>query len=261
MSARASKALVALAITALVGAFTVTVASAGPQPDPFLAVDPVSEEVEQPTFDFEVIGQPCLDDTTVEVEGVPDAQITLDSPNSGTIVLPEGTPGGGLEVTLTCTTDAGTQTFTGFIEFGNVIVEKVVGGDAPADASFVVDVTCEGGIESSPEYGASPEGFDPGSLQGQVTFGPGGGTDFLVHYSGQECTITEPEDGGASETTIETSDCEGEEVPLGTEADAGVSGDFFIDAPVDCTQTVTNVFAAAAAPAAQPAAVTPTFTG
>jgi hypothetical protein len=167
-------------------------------------------------------------------------------------------------VTLTCTlVTGGPGEFNGFIEFGNVIVEKVVEGDAPADASFVVDVSCEGedlpigaGAEG---YGAGPEGggTPTATVQGQLTFGPEGGTGALVHYRGQACTITEPEDGGAVETTIETSDCGGDDEgpPVNGEADAGVSGDFFIDAPVDCTQTVTNVFAAEAI------AVTPAFTG
>ena len=199
----------------------------------------------------------------VEVDGNPDAVVTLDGPNAGTIVLPEGSPGGEFQVTLDCTTDAGPQSFRSFVDFGQVVIEKVVEGDVPADATFVVDVTCEtGALGAAAEYGAAPEGFFLDPLQGQVTFGAGGGTDYLVHYSGQDCTITEPEDGGAVSTTIDTTDCGTEEGPMdgaGAEADAGVSGDFAILEPVDCIQTVTNVFSTAPAPAA--VAITPTFTG
>jgi hypothetical protein len=261
---RLTRILAALAGISLLGLLTTPGAGAQSGPEGFfLEIDPVGEATDQPTFDFHIDGEPCLSDTVVEVEGVPGATVTLDNPNAGTIVLPAGTPGGSYEVIVTCTTDAGEDSFDAFLEFGHVVVEKVVEGDAPADATFVIDVSCEAepflqgaGAEG---YDAGPEGGSPPvPVQGQLTFGPEGGTGALVHYRTQACTITEPEDGGAAETTIETSDCFGdEEGPIiNGEADAGVSGDFFIDAPVDCTQTVTNVFAAAEA-----IPVTPAFTG
>jgi hypothetical protein len=68
-------------------------------------------------------------------------------------------------------------------ETATLTITKVVQGDAPADASFTILVSCE----ASGEH--------------QLLFGAEGGSDSVVFTGPDECDITEPADGGASSTT------------------------------------------------------------
>jgi len=221
-----------------------------------------------PRFAFEVDGDPCLSDTVLAVPGAPTVDLDLADANGGTFTLP-GAPPGEYDVEVTCTTDSGTETGSGFIDFGYVVVDKVVTGDVPPSATFAIDVSCDAGIFQAPSgaaYGGeSGEGFGPDAIQATLDFGPGGGSETLVHYRSQTCTIEETDTGGALVVTVETEDC-GELIDLAGE---GTSGAFEVNAPVSCQQTVTNEFAPADVepdddePDTLPDVVvaTPTFTG
>ncbi len=221
---------------------------------------------DQAVYDFQVDGLTCVSDTNVTVTGVPGATFVLDDPNSGTITLPVGTPGGNYQVVVTCDAGKGTSTATGGLVFASVNVDKVVEGDVPADATFPVTVTCSGGV------GLTADSFSPEGSQflidSSFSFDAAGGSKYLVAYGPQGCILSETDDGGATSTTLDLNNCDEGRTnapdAAATEA-AGPSGTFDIVDPTDCTQTITNVFAAPAAPpAAQPADVTqqqPAFTG
>ncbi len=223
-------------------------------------------DVTVPRFAFEVNGEPCLSDTVVEVPGAGQVDLDLTDPNHGTFTLPQASFGE-YEVVVTCTTDSGTEHGTGFIDFGFVLIEKVVTGDVPETAQFVIDVACDSDIFTSPAAeaygGESGEGFGPDAIQATLTYGPSGGTDVLVHYRGQTCTIEETETGGAQTVTVETEDC-GAVIPVSPPGEA-TTGSFEINEPVSCLQTVTNDFAPAVVDPddEEPdvVAATPPFTG
>jgi hypothetical protein len=106
----------------------------------------------------------------------------------------------------------------------------VVQGTAPADAEFVIDVDCE---DSGPY---------------ELTFGPDGGSDEVVFFGPDFCTVTETVTGGAVDVTP----------PI----------DIAIEDPILYSVTVTNVFDTAptsssttTASTQAAAATRPTFTG
>ena len=218
----------------------------------------------QPRFTIEVDPADCLDDLTVDVIGVNGEVVDVIDANNATIALPVGTPGGAYLVEVTCSTDTGTRSGETEIAFGNVIVDKVVEGAVPPGTEFVVVVECTGEvfIESGEGYGPeAAEGFGS-NIDETFVFPATGGTGFAVHYDGQVCTITETETGGAQSVDVATEDCEGRNGPMSPATEA-TSGDFFIGAPVDCVQTVTNTFpdADVADDDDDVVAATPTFTG
>lgn len=257
-------------VASLLGAVLALPLAAGPVgagPPPGLSISTEDLDIlDVPTFSFEVLGDVCLSDTVVTVPGAPDVQVDLTDANSGTVELP-GAPAGEYEIVVTCTTDVGTQEGSGFIDFGYVVVEKVVTGDVPAGTQFVIAVECSGPLFlSGSEYGAGGGAEADGDpfVEADLTFGETGGTQSLVHYRLQECTITETDTGGALTVSVDTEDC-GSATPV-SPAEA-TSGDFFVGAAESCTQTVTNEFAPADVgpddlePDVGPVAAAPTFTG
>lgn len=101
-------------------------------------------------------------------------------------------------------------------------VTKIVNGPAPDEAEFTVDVNCEGSGSHELDFGE--EGGTQSVVVGDWPSGP------------QSCTISEPEDGGASDVTISPTECE---FP-GRES---TSVDAVVDYPdVHCAVTVTNEF-------------------
>ena len=194
---------------------------------------------------------------------MPGATFALADPNSGTLTLPIGTPGGFYDITVTCDAGKGTETAEGGISLAAVTVDKVVEGEVPADATFPVTVSCAAGLGiAAQDGGFGPEG-GAFFIDASFSFGATGGSKYLVAYTSQGCTITETDDGGALSATIDLNNCDdgrGGPAAAAVEA-AGPTGTFDIVDPTDCTQTITNVFAA---PAAQPADVVqqqPSFTG
>jgi hypothetical protein len=233
-------------------------AQAGPPLPPLGLRIQDQDVVDVPTFSFEVLGDDCLSDTEVTVEGFSGVQVTLDDANNGTFALP-GAPAGDYEVTVSCTTVAGPSSGDDFVDFGYVTVDKVVVGEVPAGTEFVVDITCEGNVTEA--YGGT-EGFEEYPfLDTTLTFGAAGGTRTVVHYGGQDCVIEETETGGAEAVTVDTEDCGEPLLPKSpTEATSGSFGTF---APVACTQTVTNEFGPAdvAPDVVGPVDASPAFTG
>ena len=213
---------------------------------------------DQAEYVYEIDNITC-DSSTATVAGV-DVSVTPDGANAGTITFPAGTPGGSYVATFSCDTGKGTFEGTLSLTFAAVTVDKVVEGEAPADATFPVTVACTtaAGGSVSTEF---TEGATNAILDASFSFGATGGNKYLVAYTPQACSISEVDDAGATSATIDLSDCGDGRTTNWSEA-AGPDGGFLVAEPTDCTQTITNVFAAP--PATQPADVVqqqPAFTG
>ncbi len=214
---------------------------------------------DQAEYVYEIDNFTCLDGSTVTVAGG-DATIDQADDNNGTITFPVGTPGGAYVATFSCETGKGAVEGTLTLSFAAVTVDKVVEGDAPADATFPITVSCNqaAGVSASSEF---TEGGGNFLLDTSFSFAATGGSRYLVAYTPQSCSISEVDDAGAVSATIDLSDCGDGRTTNKAEA-AGPDGGFLIAEPTDCTQTITNVFAAP--PATQPADVVqqqPAFTG
>jgi hypothetical protein len=123
---------------------------------------------------------------------------------------------------LASTFALGSPASAGMTTFLTVV--KDVEGTPPADAEFVIEVTCV--LIDSDGPGLEPVGIVP-DYGDTFTFGPDGGEESLPIPGPSECTITETDDGGADDV-------------LGGEQTVT-----FTD-PESQTVTVTNVFNAEA---------------
>jgi hypothetical protein len=235
--------LIVLVIACLGAVAAPSTASAG---QAGLDVD-LASPVEPLTFDATLVETPCDPGTwtlqTILLDGTPIEPVSVTEdpgdPNTAFIVLPSDTTPGNLLVTANCESGGNPgPTVTDLQEWAAIPVTKVVEGEAPADATFVVNVDCVG-----LEIGAGATGFEDGvsaadlpfDFDVDLSYGATGGLAFVYTDHGVECTITEPETGGAVSTTIDP------------EAVTVTEVEFF---PV----TVTNTFPA-------PIVVEPTFTG
>jgi hypothetical protein len=255
--------LLALSLAAAAIVLGSTAAAGGPPPPGLsVAAEPTFDDT-QPRFTVEILSADCLSDTVIDVIGVEGEVVDFSDPNNATVSLPVGTPGGEYLIEVSCSTDTGTRSGQAGIAFGNVIVDKVVEGAVPPGTEFVVVVECTGQAftESGEGYGAEAGEGLGSTINETFVFPATGGTGFAVHYNAQDCTITETETGGAQSVDVATEDCEGNGL-LSPAAEA-TTGDFFIGAPVDCVQTVTNTFPGAdvADDDDDVVAATPTFTG
>lgn len=214
---------------------------------------------DQAQFDYEIDDITC-DSSDATVAGV-DAAVTPDGSNTGTITFPVGTPGGTYTATFSCNTGKGTIEGTLTLSIAAITVDKVVEGEAPADATFPITVACTTAAGASVSTEFNGEGGSNFILDTSFSFGPAGGSKYLVAYTPQSCSISEVDDAGATSATIDLSDCDdGGGTTRKAEA-AGPDGGFRVIDPTDCTQTITNVFSA---PVTQPADVVqqqPAFTG
>lgn len=221
---------------------------------------------DQAVFDYSIDNFTC-DSSTVTVAGV-DATVTQADPNAGTISFPVGTPGGVYTATFDCDTGKGVESGSLTLSIAAVTVTKVVQGEVPDDATFAVTVSCAGGVglvAQDGAFGAEGGGF---FIDTSFSFGPTGGSKYLVAYTPQGCTVSETDDGGAIDSALRLNDCndgggsqDAAPVDAAPVEAAGPTGTFDVVDPTDCTQTIANVFAA---PAAQPADVVqqqPAFTG
>lgn len=254
---------VVLAAMALVAAAPLSFGSAGAGVVDPLAVDLFpSGEARRPVFGFSVPGNECVQDPVVTVAGVPGATVELDDQNNGTITLPVGTAGGTYIVTLECSDGKSPVRGDAEFRFAAVTVTKVVVGPAPADATFAVRVDCteRSGLTDPASAGAFGGHGEGGSiaLAADLSFGTGGGTEYLVAYTPQDCAIDESDDGGATATDLLLEDCRDPLPPVDAEVEAAEFGDrFSVIDPVNCTQTFTNVFATVPPPPAPPPPPTP----
>lgn len=234
-------------VVALAAALPVVSAQAGIASIDVSSTPSLDREVASFDLEFEINGPAsCIDGPTGEAfgEGTEDvvaATVTLGE-GDGTVAFADSVPGGYYDVTISCDVGEGTIIRgSTSVAFARGYVAKAVEGDVPADAEFVIDVSCEGEGEETDVTAAAPFSLT-------FTYPSTGGQEGMVVYSGQDCTVTETEDGGAVETTVE--------------------GTLSFPEPADETVTVTNVFAAAvtpptppAPPAVQPVVATPGYTG
>jgi hypothetical protein len=86
--------------------------------------------------------------------------------------------------------------YAGFLTFGRLTVTKVVEGQAPEGATFVVVVDC------GPEAPGPPDGANVEAFSVELVFPAGGGTHPVIAYRYPTCQITETDDGGAQSTEI-----------------------------------------------------------
>jgi len=130
-------------------------------------------------------------------------------------------------VAVVAPADAGTPPTTGTPEIAVLTVTKVVQGEAPDDAEFVIEVDCEN------------------SGTTELSFGSEGGSEDVIFFDVDFCTISETQTGGAVDVTPPS--------------------DVAIAAPIQYAATVTNVFDMAPASdtsdTGADTAVRPTFTG
>ena len=198
--------------------------------------------IDTPTFDLDVtLASPpeeCEDTLVFTAEDDDGAEVLIEVDlDAGTVAFPSDAPGGSYLVTAECITGSGEfeQRFTdeAEAEFARGIVDKDVEGDAPDDAVFLIEADC-----TPPE----PTEEDPGFIV-ELEFDAAGGSGWFYSYSAHTCVVTETDDGGA--------------------AASEVSNDLDLTSPQDSSATVTNTFTGATPtpPAAEPAAVTPDFTG
>jgi len=147
------------------------------------------------------------------------------------IVLPSATPPGVLEVAVECLEGEFPSDYSGGTEWAAIGVTKVVDGPAPEGTEFTVEVECFADRIRSNGF-LVPQGATE-TVVHELGYTMSGEVHYVYFDNENECTITEPGNGGAIATTITP------EVVEVTDA---------VLFPV----TVTNTFAAA---------VEPTFTG
>jgi hypothetical protein len=237
-------------VVALAAALPVLPAGAGAGSSIDVTASPSLErDIASFDLDYEETGQDaCIGAPTGEAfeEGMAnavDATFSL-ADGGGFVSFGPGVPSGYYDLVLTC--DIGDDVISGSttVAFARGYVVKEVEGDVPADAEFVIDLTCAGEDDEGEPTAAAPFSLT-------FTYPSAGGQEGFVVYSEQDCTVTETEDGGAVETTVE--------------------GTFAFPAPADETVTVTNTFADAvtpptphappAPPAVQPVVAAPAYTG
>jgi len=149
-------------------------------------------------------------------------------PDEFLIVLPSGTPPGELTVGIECDNGDGNTREEGSVLWASIPVTKVVSGPAPTTAAYVIHLDCQSDADEVPVV-ELPEDFTADLL---IPFA--GGLKYVYTDHGGVCTVTEPQNGGATSVTISPQ---------------------IVDtrpAPVAYPVTVTNTFAAA---------VQPNFTG
>lgn len=138
-------------------------------------------------------------------------------------------------------------------------IAKVVEGDAPADAAFVITLTCSSAIITDGLGG-------PAVAEYTFEWGSEGGEQTVGFVDAGECTVTETGNGGAEETAYA---CEAtSEGPVCHPPNADYAGIDILEEGQVATITVTNVFSATGViddpvePVPAPAAVAqPRFTG
>ena len=178
--------------------------------------------------------------TTVTANGAPVEPISVTEdptdPTLATMVLPSDTPPGDLVVVATCTNPSGPITLTGFVQWSAVTVTKVIEGTPPPGATFTVHADCvDTIIVTDAGFADSGAAELPDNFTADLSYGEEGGLAYLYSDHAADCTLTEPQNGGATTVTFDPEVVE-------------------ITAPEPFEATVTNTFVA-------PIVVEPTFTG
>lgn len=206
-------------------------------------VTPDTTQRSQPAFTFETTGQfPDLcNDVTHEVfasggESVDPSLYTLDvaaDGQSGSGTLSNDLPDTSYGLRVTCDFGQGeSQSETDFLVYNRLTIQKDLAGTPPDGTTFTARVQCD------PE-----EPFEPTGVDTSVGFDATGGSQLAILYErGMTCTVSETDDGGADDVTVDP------EV-----AQFGVEG------PYEITSVITNTFQAEPTPTPTPTA-TPTPT-
>ena len=234
--------LAALVLAATAGAGLVAVPGTAGAGSAGLSVDLVNP-IEPLTLDLVLLGPPCNAGTfavqNVGVNGHPvePVSVTLDpgNPNAASMVLPSDTDPGSLVVVASCIVGAGPLTVTGFLEFASVLVTKIVEGPAPPDATFTVHADCVDTIIVDTGFDDAGAAELPDNFTADLGYEADGGVAYLYSDHAADCTLTEPQNGGATTVTFDPEVVE-------------------ITAPEAFAATVTNTFV-------EPIVVEPTFTG
>ncbi len=174
---------------------------------------------------------------TVTIDGDPVTPLSQEveqGANGITVTLPPEGPAGLVEFGLFC----GRGVSSAEAGYGYMVIDKVVDGDAPPDARYVVNVACSSAEVAADALGPFGVGaaFAPGPFSVDLPYDRSGGRAYVYSDAERTCDITEPEAGGATSTTI------------------AVPDDLFTQ-PERYTLTVTNTYVPA------PIVVAPTFTG
>jgi hypothetical protein len=208
-----------------------------------LDVDLVSP-VEPLTFSATLDEVDCdagsIDLVTLTLNGGPVEPVSVTEdpadPNTLLIVLPSDSAPGELLAVVSCT-DGGTPIApqTDVELFSTMTVTKVVEGTPPPDTTFLVNFDCVNAeVEDVGFDGVSAADLAP-DFAVDLEYGATGGLAYVYSDHPVDCTVTEPEDGGALSVVIDPEVVQNRE-PIAYEA------------------TVTNTFPS-------PIVVEPTFTG
>ena len=220
---RDRRALFVLA-AAVLASVVLTPATAGAGDGWDVVVVPDTSVRSQPAFTFMVSGSfPECDSVDHEVfengGGFVDPSLyTLDvdpGGESGSGTLSNDLPDTSYGLRVTCVAQQEPEFETDFLVYNRLTVQKVVDGTPPDGTTFTANVSCP------------PEApFEAAGVDHDVDLDAAGGSQLVVLYErGMTCTVSEPDDGGAAEVTI----------------DPAVN-QFGIEGPYELTSVITNTF-------------------
>lgn len=123
-------------------------------------------------------------------------------PNVALMTLPSDTVPGDLFVEVECSDGESSPNFVGGVEWHSIAITKVLNGTPPPGTTFTVNVDC---VDLSNGLGADDYTATelPDDFTVDIVYPASGGVHFAYGDHAVECTITEPEDGGAFSTTID----------------------------------------------------------
>jgi hypothetical protein len=177
--------------------------------------------------------------TAADVDGVPVDIVSQAPETAGSVALflPPDALAGFVTFTIECATIAPNATEAGD-DYSSIAIEKVVSGPVPVDATFTVNVDCDGAAILSEGWNGDEVAVeqDPDPFSVDLEYGPEGGVGYVYTDFFRECVVTEPNTGGATTTTLD------------------IPEDLYVS-PINYFGTVTNTFPVV------PVVVVPTFTG
>jgi hypothetical protein len=200
--------------------------------------------VEPLTFSATINGVTCdegtIDLVTLTLNGAPVEPVSVTEdpadPDTLLIVLPSDSTPGELLAVVVC--DEGGDPIAPQTDaelFSTMTVTKVVEGTPPPDTTFLVNFDCvDAAVDDVSFDGVSAADLAP-DFAVDLEYGAAGGPAYVYSDHEVDCTVTEPEDGGALSVVIDPEVVQNRE-------------------PIAYEVTVTNTFPA-------PIVVEPTFTG
>ena len=234
--------LVAMVITCVAALALPTTAGAGGVELDVDLVSPVEPLTFSATLSDDVACNPgSIDLVTLTLNGAPVEPVSVTEdpadPNTLLIVLPSDSTPGELLAVVGCTDgEVPIVPQTDLELFAAIPITKVVEGTPPPDTTFLVNVDCADAEVTEVGFDGVSAADLPPDFAVDLEYEATGGLAYVYSDHPVECTVTEPEDGGALSVVIDP------------ETLAVLEPDNY---PV----TVTNTFPAA------PIVVEPTFTG